>query len=142
VNINDELKTYNRTVLFAVSITMAAAPIYFIYNLWWIIWFATLSNILVIIKGRRVSKRIALKNQSLESTKLGTALEHESNERVRRAIHLFMCSNETTRKGIIVHGYGFTGKLTAARLHEHFHILDTKGVLGYFILDMEDDLEH
>lgn len=164
MNVKHLVGMHNYTTLFAGSFTVAVFAIYFIDNdSWPFFWLAALINTLVMMGGWKVFKimtslqryedqflsnlqLLCLSDAALNETnaliaQLGVVLECETNEKVSKAIRLFMLSDSKTRIGIVVHGYGFTGKLTAPQLHEHFHTLDAKGVLDYFILDMEEDLE-
>lgn len=71
----------------------------------------------------------------------GDLLEAEANEKVKKAMQLFICVDDVY-KSIVLHATGFTGELTAKNLRDHFDTLDLMDGLDSCIFDMEDDLEN
>ncbi|MEJ1414250.1 MAG: hypothetical protein RPU13_13520 [Candidatus Sedimenticola sp. (ex Thyasira tokunagai)] len=71
----------------------------------------------------------------------GDLLEAEANEKVKRAMQLFIRVDDIYKR-IILHATGFSGELTAKNLRDHFDTLDLMDGLDSCIFDMEDELEN
>jgi hypothetical protein len=69
----------------------------------------------------------------------GKLLEAEANEKVKKAMQLFIRVDDVYKR-IVLHASGFSGEITAVNLREHFDTLDLLDELDGAIENMEMDL--
>ncbi len=72
---------------------------------------------------------------------LDKALEQEQNEKVKKAIQLFI-RVDANMKNVVLYASGFSGIITAKNIREHFENMDLMDALDSAIEDMEWDLEN
>ena len=77
-----------------------------------------------------------------EKTALQTFLDSilaEASEKVTKAMHLFIRLDDFGKR-CTLHACGFSGKINAVNLRDHFDTLDLMDGLDELISDMEDDI--
>ena len=73
-------------------------------------------------------------------TNLDASLQKEQNDKVSKAIELFM-RVDNTYKRIVFFSAGFSGEVSAEKLREHFEFLDLVDGLDELINDLEFELQ-
>lgn len=72
---------------------------------------------------------------------LGETLLAETNEKVKRAMQLFI-KIDMAMKGVVLHASGFSGMPTAKNLRDHFDNMDLLDELDNCIEDMQWDFDN